>query len=170
MGQPRILESTHLGSGLNPVSSDRRMGTAAIPTSVSRVDGEARRYGFLFSVQRTMPGVDFTLVHRSIPIARVLDLLRFKPTRRRGSQLRGPCPLHGSKSSQSRSFSVNLANNAFRCFGCGAAGNQLDLWRRASNLPLREAAVDLCSRLHIPLPSRRAESRPSVGRTETGNP
>lgn len=151
MGQPHILESTHLGSGLNPVSSDRRMGTAAIPTNVSRVDGEARRYGFLFSVQRTMPSVDFNFVRRSIPIARVLELLRFKPTRRCGSQLRGPCPLHGSKSPQSRSFSVNLANNVFRCFSCGAAGNQLDLWRRATNLPINEAAVGLSSRLQIPL-------------------
>ena len=100
-----------------------------------------------------MPGVDFAGVRQAIPIARVLELLRFQPTQRRGNQLRGPCPLHGSNRSRSRSFSVNLSKNAFRCFVCGAAGNQLDLWCRASQLPFYKATIDLCDRLQIPLPT-----------------
>ena len=54
-----------------------------------------------------MPGVDYALVRRSVPMARVLELLAFKPVRRNGKQLRGPCPVHRSSSPQSRSFSVN---------------------------------------------------------------
>jgi DNA primase len=103
----------------------------------------------LLYTTRAMPAVDYAAVRRAIPMARVLELLQFAPTECLGDQLRGPCPLHGSKSTTSRSFSVNLAKNAFRCFVCGAAGNQLDLWCQASQLPLYEAAIDLCDRLHI---------------------
>ncbi|MEX0641727.1 MAG: hypothetical protein WD468_03450, partial [Pirellulales bacterium] len=37
----------------------------------------------------------------------------------------------------------------FRCFTCGASGNQLDLWSAAQQLPLFEATIDLCHRLGI---------------------
>lgn len=109
-----------------------------------------------------MASVDFAAARRAIPIARVLELLRFEPALRRGDQLRGPCPLHGSKRPESRSFSVNLTKNAFRCFVCGAAGNQLDLWRLATQLPLLEATVDLASRLNVPLPPRTAATKPAA--------
>jgi DNA primase len=46
-----------------------------------------------------------------------------------------------------RSFSVNVAKRAFRCFSCGARGNQLDLWAAVRRLPLYEATLDLCDRL-----------------------
>ena len=88
-----------------------------------------------------MPGIDFAAVRRAIPIARVLELLEFEPAQRHGEQLRGPCPLHGSESARSRSFSVSLAKDAFRYFVCGATGNQLDLWCQAMHLPLFEATV-----------------------------
>ena len=99
-----------------------------------------------------MTGIDYAALRETIPIARVLELLRFEPKERRAAQLRGPCPIHGATSQHSRSFSVNLTKNAFRCFVCGAAGNQLDLWRLATKQPLFEAASDLCERLHVPLP------------------
>jgi DNA primase len=82
----------------------------------------------------------------------VLDLLNFTPSRRLRDQLRGPCPLHESHSEVSRSFSVTLTKNAYRCFVCGAAGNQLDLWSNARKLNLYDAAVDLCNRLNVPIP------------------
>jgi len=66
----------------------------------------------------------------------VLDLLRFQPTAKKGVQLRGPCLLHESRSDGSPVFSVNLAKNAFQCFKCRVAGNQLDLWARATNQQL----------------------------------
>lgn len=57
----------------------------------------------------------------------VLGLCGFKATEALGDQVRGPCPIHGSPSPTSRSFSANLRKNNFRCFKCGASGNQLDL-------------------------------------------
>jgi DNA primase len=37
------------------------------------------------------------------------------------------CPLHGSSSGTSRSFSVNLDQHFFQCFKCGKVGNALEL-------------------------------------------
>lgn len=99
-----------------------------------------------------MMGIDYAMVRRSVAMSRVLELLGFTPVRRGGKQLRGPCPVHRSGSPQSRSFSVNLATNAFRCFTCGACGNQLDLWRQVHGLTLYDAALDLCHRAQVPVP------------------
>jgi hypothetical protein len=45
-----------------------------------------------------------------------------------------------------------LARNAFRCFKCGASGNQLDLWAATTKTDLYAATIDLCRRLHIDIP------------------
>src|SRR5579863_3446590 len=99
-----------------------------------------------------MAGIDFQAIRAAVSLQAVLDLLRFAASERKADQLRGPCPIHGSQSPQSRSFSAILKRNAFRCFTCGAAGNQLDLWSRAQSLSLYDAAIDLCQRLQIPVP------------------
>jgi hypothetical protein len=82
----------------------------------------------------------------------VLDLLGFAACGRSDSQLRGPCPLHGSTSGRSRSFSANPARNAYRCIKVGSAGNQLDLWAAANNMTVYDAALDLCKRLGVEVP------------------
>lgn len=99
-----------------------------------------------------MPGIDFRKVRALVSLGDVLELLGFVPRTSAGDQRRGVCPLHRFASRTSRVFSVNLAKNAFRCFQCGAAGNQLDLWAAATKLSLHEAAEDLCRRLHHPIP------------------
>jgi DNA primase len=99
-----------------------------------------------------MAGIDFGALRFEVGMATVLDLLGFVPWQRRGDQLRGPCPVHRSHSPKSRSFSVNLARNACRCFHCGLSGNQLDLWAVATRQPLYQAAIDLCEKLHRPVP------------------
>jgi DNA primase len=104
-----------------------------------------------------MPGIDYAKLRAMIGVARVLELIEFTATESSGDQLRGPCPMHHSSSPGSRSFSVNLTKNTFRCFKCGAQGNQLDLWLAITRMPLHEAAKDLCNRLGInpPLTRRR---------------
>jgi len=99
-----------------------------------------------------MPGIDFKQVRQQISIAQVLDLLGFVPTVRIGMRLRGPCPIHGSCSSQSRVFSVSLAHDRYRCFRCHSAGTQLDLWAAVHDLPLHAATKDVCRRLGVPIP------------------
>ena len=86
-------------------------------------------------------------------MAAVLQLLDFKANSARGAQQRGPCPLHGSTAGTSRCFSVNLDQHAFHCFKCGRSGNALDLWAQANRLTPYDAAIDLCDRLGIVLPT-----------------
>jgi DNA primase len=99
-----------------------------------------------------MPGIDLKQVRSQIAIQQVLDLLRFVPTARRGSRLRGPCPIHDDSRPQSRVFSVNLCCHRYRCFRCHAAGTQLDLWASVHGLSIYAAAKDLCEHLGIPIP------------------
>jgi hypothetical protein len=96
------------------------------------------------------PRIDFRTLRERVSMGEVLELLQYRPLWKSGSQLRGPCPIHGS-SPNSRSLSVNL-RGAFQCFKCGEKGNQLDLWMKVTNLPLREAALLLCQKLGIPPP------------------
>lgn len=91
-----------------------------------------------------MPGVDFNLLRRKITMTDVLSRLGFEPTRRSGDQLHGPCPVHGSRSIRSRTFSVNLQTGRYYCHKCQSHGNQLELWAAVQKLPMYEAAVDLC--------------------------
>lgn len=82
----------------------------------------------------------------------MLALIDYQPRRRQGQQWRGPCPLHGSRSPGSHSFAAHLGQNLFHCFRCGAGGNALDLWAALRRLPLHAAVLDLCPRLHQPVP------------------
>lgn len=88
-----------------------------------------------------MPSIDYSAVRSMFPIDAVLGKLDWKPTQRRGPQLRGPCPACGR---EGRALSVNLDLNRFCCHGCGARGNVLELWMAVRKLPLYQAALDLC--------------------------
>jgi DNA primase len=96
--------------------------------------------------------LDYRQIRQQVSIQEVLTLIGWTPSARRGAQLRGPCPLHKSTQPRSRVFSVNIERHIFRCFKCGAKGNQLDLWSEITGLPLYAAAVDLCDRLGIAPP------------------
>jgi DNA primase len=98
-----------------------------------------------------MPAVDFREVRRIVSMAEVLGLLGFDARKISGTQLRGPCPLHGS-GDRSVVFSVNLAKQTFQCFKCHAAGKHLDLWASATQQSLDQAALDLCRRLGRDIP------------------
>lgn len=99
-----------------------------------------------------MPGIDYSRLRAEITMQEVLRLLGFQPLSRRGDQLRGPCPVHESASSRSRTFSVNLSSQRYYCHQCRSRGNQLDLWAEVRKLPLYEAALDLCRELGHDVP------------------
>jgi DNA primase len=105
--------------------------------------------------------IDYRALRRQVPMQRVLDLIGYHATSRRRQQLRGPCPFHVPELSHPRYFSVDLNKGLFRCFHCGAQGNQLDLWARLRGLPLYSAALDLChySGVAIPLTNSHSEAR-----------
>ena len=99
-----------------------------------------------------MPGIDYHQVRQQVSMTQVLDLIGFQATRRRGLQLRGPCPIPGCHSTSRRVFSVHLTRQIYHCFACGSHGNPLDLWAAVRRLPLHPAAIDLCRTADLPLP------------------
>jgi DNA primase len=62
---------------------------------------------------------------------------------KKGQNLAGPCPFCQGKSS--RQFQVNLAKNAWYCFGCKEGGNVLDFVAKREGVSVREAALMLDS-------------------------
>jgi DNA primase len=94
-----------------------------------------------------MPLVDLRQARREIRLSWVLKLLGWQPRERRGEQVRGGCPFHGSTSPHSRSFSAHLGRGVWHCFRCDASGNALELWARATGLGLYQAVLDLDDRL-----------------------
>jgi hypothetical protein len=107
-----------------------------------------------------MPGIDFPALRRQLRLGPVLALLDFEPTARRGPQVRGPCPVHGSHTPRSRVFAAHLERHCWQCFRCRAGGNVLDLWVAVTRLPVYAAALDLCRRLHLDVPRLPAPRRP----------
>jgi DNA primase len=99
-----------------------------------------------------MPALDFREARARLQLAEVLDLVGFEPTCRRGQQVRGPCPVHRSRTPASRSFAAHVGKNAWHCFGCGAGGNALDLWVAVTRQPLHAAVIDLYKRLGREVP------------------
>jgi len=119
----------------------------------------------------TLPAIDFAAVRALVTLAAVLQLLGFRANRTHGAQQRGPCPLHGSTAGTSRCFSAHLDEQVFQCFKCGCSGNALDLWAKAKQLSIYDAAIDLCQRLSITLPlleSRNKEEEPVVSEEKNG--
>jgi DNA primase len=99
-----------------------------------------------------MPLVDLRQARAEIRLAMVLDLLGWHARERRGEQVRGSCPVHGSSSPNSRSFSAHLGRSIWRCFRCGASGNALDLWASATRQELHPAVLELYRRLGRTVP------------------
>jgi putative transposase len=104
------------------------------------------------NVADARPAIDFDALRSMVTMTAVLQLLGFQPRTTRGAQQRGPCPLHGSTSGTSRSFSVHLDQQMFHCFKCGKSGNALDLWAHANGQSPYDAALDLCQRFNLTVP------------------
>jgi DNA primase len=107
-----------------------------------------------------MPGIDYRAARAQLRLAEVLALLDLVPRGGFGQQLRGPCPVHRSRTPRSRSFSAHLGKNLWHCFRCGAGGNALDLWAAVTRQPLHAAVLDLCQRLGRDVPWLSAPRRP----------
>ena len=99
-----------------------------------------------------MPLIDLRAARLEVRLGRVLELLGWQACGRQGEQVRGPCPVHGSSSLKSRSFSGHLARNVWQCFRCGAKGNALELWAQVTGQELYAAVLSLYERLGLPVP------------------
>lgn len=99
-----------------------------------------------------MPGIDFREARARVRLLEVLELLGLAPHSRWGNQLRGPCPVHRSRTPTSRSFAAHLGRDVWHCFACRAGGNALDLWVAVTHQDIPAAVVDLFLRLGRDVP------------------
>ncbi len=105
--------------------------------------------------------IDFGALKQAVSIVALLESVGWKPvrTRRGGTELRGPCPIHKSSSATSLIFSVTPSRKIFKCFKCDAGGDMIALadylFGIASDQRVK-AAVVLCEQLGIKVPRIRA--------------
>src|SRR5690242_11483130 len=85
--------------------------------------------------------VDFKAVKAAVTMQMVLDRYGVKGLKQKGSELRGPCPIH--KGDGERCFHANTDKNNFQCFSCHARGNVLDFVAKMENCSVRDAALKL---------------------------
>ncbi len=87
------------------------------------------------------------------------------------TKLRGPCPLHKSKSNRSRSLSIDLERNIFQCFNptCQSKGNALDFWATLQDLSIHEAALDLAQVFGLEINPEREEEPVKQNRERRGD-
>jgi hypothetical protein len=147
--------TSETAAGRTEQGSERQAVTAAAPSIVNAPTASSQPLA-----EPCRYVVDFAELRRQIRIEQVLREAQWLDClRARGQQLRGPCPIHDTPQSRSRSFSVNVHKNVFHCFdaSCGAHGNALDLWSQIRKLPLYEAARDLAERLGLQQRNREEE-------------
>ncbi len=88
-----------------------------------------------------------------------------------GRSLAGLCPIHSEKSA---SFNV-YPNQRFKCYGCQATGDVLELHQRLEGLPqllnycLRGLSVGLKAREQLELEERLAELETALERQKEGS-
>ena len=99
-----------------------------------------------------MPGIDYRAARARLRLLALEQLLGFEARWRSGDQVRGRCPVHGSRTPHSRSFAAHLGKNVWHCFACGAGGNVLDLWAAVTRQDVHAAVIDLCRRLGCDVP------------------
>jgi transposase len=135
-GTASIADTTAAGSPCQPVNP-----LAATPVLASTAADTAA------------PWIDFAHLKAQLPLQRLLEHLGlFADLRGRGSQRRGPCPIHGQDGHRTgRPFNVNLSKNVFQCFDpqCRIKGDVIDLWAALKGLSLRAAALELLQTFHL---------------------
>src|SRR5205085_9948385 len=112
-------------------------------------------------------GVNFRELREKLDVREVLMHYRIKINAKNHVQHHGPCPLPTHEGvRRSASFSVNLDKGIWRCFGCGAQGNIIDLACRLEKLDptqpadVRKAALILADRYQITSPKPTPAAKP----------
>ena len=145
-------------AGRKEQSSKRKAVTATTsnvepkPPTIKKAGSAASPAG-----TKTSAMIDFAVLREQVTMEQALTQLgHLEALRGNATQRRGPCPIHGSSSPTSRSFSVNLERNVFRCFSpaCQAQGNVLDFWAAMHHLTLHEAARSMADQFGIQIPTK----------------
>jgi DNA primase len=82
--------------------------------------------------------VDTSIIRSRTSITAIAS--RFTQLRRTGEEMKGLCPLHEENTA---SFFVNETKGTFFCFGCGAGGDVIELYRSLHGVGFLDACTDL---------------------------
>jgi transposase len=129
-----------------------RPAVTQAPSSIPPAVPAGKTAGAVSAAPGSGRRIDFAWLRQQVTMEQVLrELHWWDCLKGSGAQRRGPCPIHGPSSPNSRCFSVHLEKKVFQCFdaSCGAKGNVLDLWAQSQHLPIPQAAHDLADRLGI---------------------
>lgn len=94
--------------------------------------------------------VDFKEVRKLIEPITALRLTGWRGRLEPCGQYRGPCPIHGSRSRGSRSFTVSPT--MMYCHSCKWSGDAIAFWARIHGIPILQAAHELCAVAGIQVP------------------
>jgi transposase len=150
---------TKTAAGLKVVNATNRKEVTAASSRLPSQPKDAR------------PRIDYAHLRSQFTFAQVLDSLNLRSTLRHSAgELRGPCPIHGSRSPRSRSLAINLDKDTFYCHArdCKAGGNALDFWTQYHGLPLYDAALKLAEDLGLEL-TRTEKRSPSLPSKKAGD-
>ena len=96
---------------------------------------------FFHQLMPPMPYIDYRALKERFDVEDALSRLGYLSHMREDARgaLVGPCPVH-SAGFDGTSFKVTPSRRGFRCFGCGAQGNVLDLVAATERLTVNGAA------------------------------
>src|SRR5674536_263263 len=91
--------------------------------------------------------IDRPTIERILDAAQIVDVVQeFVPLKKRGVNYLWLCPFHNEKTP---SFTVSPSKEIFKCFGCGKAGNSVNVIMEHEHLDHPEALRYLAKKYHI---------------------
>ena len=111
----------------------------------------------------SMPYIDYKALKERFDVEDALRHLGFLDHFQEDAHgaLKGPCPVH-STGFEGSSFKVTASRRGFRCFGCGAQGNVLDLVAATQSGTINQAAQQINQWLAGEPAAQVVEDSPSV--------
>lgn len=103
-----------------------------------------------------------TLLER-VNLAALVERDLGSPVRYEGRWLKWRCPFHAD----GKTPSLGVANNRWKCFGCGKSGDAIDWLREREGLSFREACERLSNQSSVPVSPTAAQKQTSVSSAQT---
>jgi DNA primase len=102
--------------------------------------------------------VDVTGMLERVDLAALVEWDLGGPVRREGRWLKWRCPFHAD----GKTPSLGVANNRWKCFGCGRSGDAIDWLREREGLSFPDACERLSAMSFLPMSPTPVQRQPSV--------
>ncbi|MBA7667842.1 DNA primase [subsurface metagenome] len=93
------------------------------------------------------PGAKYVDADKLLEAVDIVEVVSaYTQLRGYGTEQRGICPLHGSKST---SLKVNISKQLFHCFGCAKGGNAINFIMEIEGIIFKDAVAFLAERYNV---------------------